>query len=66
MLLDPVKIYVLPFYPQLNTEWAQVEVIELKDDGSGLGFEVTGDRSTGVVVQTVLPGGAAGRVSTAE
>jgi len=66
MLLDPVKIYVLLFFPQLNTEWAQVEVIELRDDGSGLGFEVTGDRSTGVVVQTVLPGGAADRVSTAE
>ena len=66
MLLDPVKIYVLLVYPQLNTEWAPVEVIELKDDGSGLGFEVTGDRSTGVVVQTVLPGGAADRVSTAE
>ena len=43
-----------------------MEVIELIDDGSGLGFEVTGDRSTGVVVQNVLPGGAADRVSTAD
>jgi len=53
-------------FPQLNTEWAQVEVIELIDDGSGLGFEITGDQNTGSVVQTVLPGGAAERVSTAD
>jgi len=43
-----------------------VEVIDLINDGSGLGFEVTGDGSTGVVVQTILPGGVADRVSTAD
>jgi len=66
MLLDRATLYIAVLFPQLNTEWAQVEVIELIDDGSGLGFEITGGRSTGVVVQTVLPGGAADRVSTAD
>lgn len=47
---------------QLNTEWAQVEVIELLNDGSGLGFGIIGGRSTGVVVKTILPGGVADRV----
>jgi hypothetical protein len=46
----------------LNTEWAQVEVIELLNDGSGLGFGIIGGRSTGVVVKTILPGGVADRV----
>jgi multiple PDZ domain protein len=48
---------------QLNTEWAQVEVIDLVNDGSGLGFGIIGGRSTGVVVKTILPGGVADRVS---
>jgi len=47
----------------LNTEWAQVEVINLINDGSGLGFGIIGGRSTGVVVKTILPGGVADRVS---
>lgn len=47
---------------QLNTEWAQVEVIDLVNDGSGLGFGIIGGRSTGVVVKTILPGGVADRV----
>lgn len=50
------------FLLQLNTEWAQVEVIELLNDGSGLGFGIIGGRSTGVVVKTILPGGVADRV----
>jgi hypothetical protein len=50
-------------FPQLNTEWAQVEVIDLINDGSGLGFGIIGGRSTGVVVKTILPGGVADRVS---
>ncbi|XP_035710408.1 multiple PDZ domain protein isoform X3 [Folsomia candida] len=45
----------------LNTEWAQVEVIELINDGTGLGFGIIGGRSTGVVVKTILPGGVADR-----
>ena len=48
---------------QLNTEWAQVEVIDLINDGSGLGFGIIGGKSTGVVVKTILPGGVADRVS---
>ncbi|KAK0182957.1 hypothetical protein PV327_001037 [Microctonus hyperodae] len=43
----------------LNTEWAQVEVINLINDGSGLGFGIIGGKSTGVVVKTILPGGVA-------
>lgn len=45
----------------LNTEWAQVEVINLINDGSGLGFGIVGGRSSGVVVKTILPGGVADR-----
>lgn len=45
----------------MNTEWAQVEVIELINDGTGLGFGIIGGRSTGVVVKTILPGGVADR-----
>ena len=44
---------------QLNTEWTQIEVIDLVNDGSGLGFGIIGGRSTGVVVKTILPGGIA-------
>lgn len=40
----------------LNTEWIQVEVITLVNDGTGLGFGIIGGKSTGVVVKTVLPG----------
>ncbi|XP_053394217.1 multiple PDZ domain protein-like isoform X10 [Mercenaria mercenaria] len=43
----------------LNTEWTQIEVIDLINDGSGLGFGIIGGRSTGVVVKTILPGGVA-------
>nr|XP_022912936.1 multiple PDZ domain protein-like isoform X1 [Onthophagus taurus] len=45
----------------LNTEWAQVEVIDLINDGSGLAFGIIGGRSTGVVVKTIVPGGVADR-----
>ncbi|KAJ8305992.1 hypothetical protein KUTeg_016537 [Tegillarca granosa] len=43
----------------LNTEWTQIEVIDLINDGPGLGFGIIGGRSTGVVVKTILPGGVA-------
>jgi multiple PDZ domain protein len=43
----------------LSTEWAQVEVVELTNDGNGLGFNLVGGRSTGVVIKYVLPGGSA-------
>ncbi|KAI5633734.1 PDZ domain (Also known as DHR or GLGF) domain-containing protein [Phthorimaea operculella] len=43
----------------LSTEWAQVEVVELSNDGNGLGFNLVGGRSTGVVIKYILPGSAA-------
>nr|XP_020452813.1 multiple PDZ domain protein-like isoform X2 [Monopterus albus] len=42
-------------------EKRHVEMIELHNDGKGLGFGIIGGRSTGVMVKTILPGGAAGR-----
>jgi len=48
---------------QLNTDWTQVEVITLVNDGTGLGFGIIGGKSTGVVVKTILPGGVADRVN---
>lgn len=39
-------------------------MINLVNDGSGLGFGIIGGKSTGVVVKTILPGGIADRVST--
>lgn len=47
----------------LNTEWAQIEAIELVNDGTGLGFGIIGGRSTGVIVKTIVPGGVSDRVS---
>ena len=37
-------------------------MIDLLNDGSGLGFGIIGGRSTGVVIKTILPGGIAERV----
>ena len=34
-------------------------MIDLINDGTGLGFGIIGGRSTGVVVKTILPGGVA-------
>lgn len=45
----------------LGTEWAQVEAIDLVNDGTGLGFGIVGVRTMGVVVKTILPGGVADR-----
>ncbi|XP_061687115.1 multiple PDZ domain protein isoform X2 [Syngnathoides biaculeatus] len=42
-------------------ERRHLEIIELANDGKGLGFGIIGGRSTGVIVKTVLPGGAAGQ-----
>jgi hypothetical protein len=55
------NVMLTKFDLQLNSEWAQVEVIDLFNDGSGLGFGITGGRSTGVVVKTIVPGGVAHR-----
>ena len=45
----------------LNTEWSQVEVIDLINDGNGLGFMLVGGRSTGVVIKALIPGSIAER-----
>ncbi|KAG5671373.1 hypothetical protein PVAND_001574 [Polypedilum vanderplanki] len=48
----------------LSSEWSQVEVIDLLNDGtnlSGLGFILVGGRSTGVVIKALIPGGIAER-----
>ncbi|KAM3958724.1 LOW QUALITY PROTEIN: multiple PDZ domain protein [Aphomia sociella] len=49
------------FFRHVFGEWAQVEVVELVNDGSGLAFGIVGGRSSGVVVKSVLPGGVADR-----
>ncbi|XP_041971386.1 uncharacterized protein LOC121727564 [Aricia agestis] len=46
---------------QVFGEWAQVEVVELVNDGGGLAFGIVGGRSSGVLVKSVLPGGVADR-----
>lgn len=45
----------------LTSEWSQVEVIDLANDGNGLGFNIVGGKSTGVVIKYVVPGSAADR-----
>ncbi|GBP62157.1 Patj homolog [Eumeta japonica] len=47
---------------QVFGEWAQVECVELVNDGGGLAFGIVGGRSSGVVVKSVLPGGVADRL----
>lgn len=50
---------VLPSEPTdmvLSTEWSQVEVIDLLNDGNGLGFILVGGKSTGVVIKALTPG----------
>jgi multiple PDZ domain protein len=38
-----------------------LQVIDLINDGTGLGFGIIGGQQTGVVVKTILPGGVADR-----
>ena len=45
----------------IPSDWCQVEVIDLVNDGTGLGFGIIGGQQTGVVVKTILPGGVADR-----
>ncbi|XP_045448392.1 patj homolog [Melitaea cinxia] len=42
-------------------DWAQVEIINLVNDGTGLGFGIIGARTSGVIVKTILSGGVADR-----
>lgn len=43
------------------TDYAQIQAIELVNDGTGLGFGIIGARNSGVIVKTILPGGVADR-----
>jgi len=45
----------------LHSDWCQVDVIDLVNDGTGLGFGIIGGQQTGVVVKTILPNGVADR-----
>ncbi|XP_067643140.1 patj homolog [Eurosta solidaginis] len=42
-------------------DYAQIQAIELVNDGTGLGFGIIGARTTGVTVKTILAGGVADR-----
>lgn len=45
----------------VSGDWAQVEIINLVNDGTGLGFGIIGARTSGVIVKTILAGGVADR-----
>lgn len=45
----------------MSSEWAQVQSIELVNDGTGLGFGIIGAKTSGVIVKTILAGGVADR-----
>ena len=45
----------------MASEWAQVQSIELVNDGTGLGFGIIGAKTSGVIVKTILAGGVADR-----
>lgn len=45
----------------LSTEFSEVEIIELVNDGNGLGFILVGGKSTGVVIKALIPGGVSER-----
>ena len=56
-------VVLIKIYFQLQSDWAQVQVIELRNDGAGFGFGISGSRNSGAVVRNIFPGGAADRVS---
>lgn len=45
----------------LTSDYAQIQAIELVNDGTGLGFGIIGARTSGVIVKTILSGGVADR-----
>ncbi|XP_056596327.1 LOW QUALITY PROTEIN: multiple PDZ domain protein [Triplophysa dalaica] len=47
--------------PQMSHTPRQIHLIELQNDGSGLGFGIVGGRTTGTMVKTILPEGPAGK-----
>jgi len=40
----------------------QVEVIDLINDGAGLGFGIVGSRGIGVIIKTIIAGSISARV----
>jgi len=50
---------------QSGSDLVQVEVIVLRNDGSGLGFGIIGSKGLGVIVKTIITGGVSARVSVA-
>ena len=50
---------------QFNSALIQVEVIQLENDDSGLGFGIIGTKGMGVIIKTIIAGGVSARVSNA-
>ncbi|KAL5106785.1 hypothetical protein TcWFU_004365 [Taenia crassiceps] len=43
----------------LNSEWSEIELISLRNDfNAGLGFGLLGNKTTGVLVRNIVPGGS--------
>ena len=53
------KIKVNTADSNIGSDWCQVEVIELVNNGSGLGFGIIGGQQAGVIVKTILRDGVA-------
>lgn len=49
------------FIDIMASEWAQIQSLELVNDGTGLGFGIIGARTSGVIVKTILANGVADR-----
>ena len=49
----------IPSDSNIGSDWCQVEVIELVNNGSGLGFGIIGGQQAGVIVKTILRDGVA-------
>ena len=58
-----LSIYFFIYQTGDGLHWRQIETIELVNSGSGLGFGIIGGKATGVIVKTILPGGAADMAS---
>jgi len=66
MCLESVMKILMSWYiwhVQPSPALVQVEVIELYNDGSGLGFGIIGSKGIGVIIKTIIPGGVSARVS---
>ena len=58
-LNEAEKMKVNPTDSNIGSDWCQVEVIELVNNGSGLGFGIIGGQQAGVIVKTILRDGVA-------